>query len=620
MGKTRESVVNGVTLRVPQEFAGIIPVGSSRNFDFEVHSYLGLKHSLREGDTALDVGSSYGVMSALMGTLVKRSGKIYSLEANADVIGTAELLLKENGMEPRVRNAAVGDKSGEVEFHAVPGRQSVASTINPEILKVHPDSAPRRVKAVTIDGFCAENGIEPRCIKIDVEGAECAALRGARQTLERHRPDLVIETHGLEILGVGGSLEELAGQLEESGYRMLDMQTGELASAGAYARLYAGRIGTMLASARMSGAELERAGGEAKELAAQTPEPAQVSGLDFTGERVVPGKVPVQLYNEHLARYAFAARMAKGKDVLDMGCGAGYGSQFLSEAGARSVLGVDSSKEAVEYARSRYGGQGVRFEAADAARLKTDEKFDLAVAFEVIEHTRNHAEFVDSAKRALKEGGILVISTPNRKENPPGYSNPFHEKELDEEEFRALLEKEFGRVHVLYQSFVFGVAISADGGGSVSSALGPEKIKKKYLIAVCGTEEPPGGLVFPAAFEHADYFAQISDDADAATLRGMVDRGKFGEAYAFASKKPGDGAEWNYLSGFAAHMTGRHREAIPLYGRALEQGFDAFWVYYNRGQALLSCGEAERGRKDLEAARAVDPSNEDCKKLLDGLG
>lgn len=618
MGKTRESVVNGVTLKVPQEFAGILPVGSSRNFDFEVHSHLGLKHSLREGDEALDVGCSYGVMSALMGNLVKRSGKVYSLEANADVIGMAELLLKENGVEPRVHNAAVGDREGEVQFHAVPGRQSVASTINPEILKVHPDSIQHKVKAVTIDGFCAEHGISPRCIKIDVEGAECAALRGARGTLKRCSPDLVIETHGLEILGVGGSLEELAGQLEEAGYRMLDMQTGELVSADGYARLYAGKIGTMLASARMSGQELERAGGEAKELAAKTPEPApQVSGLDFTGERVVPGKVPAQLYNEHLARYAFAASMVKGRDVLDMGCGTGYGSQFLSEAGARSVLGIDSSKEAVEYARAHYAG--ARFSVADAARFETDEKFDVAVAFEAIEHTRDHDGFVGSAKRALKEGGILVISTPNRRENPPGYTNPFHEKELDEAEFRALLEERFGRVHVLYQSFAFGVAISADGQGRIDRALSPE-MKKKYLIAVCGAGEPPRGAFFPAAFEHADYFAQITDDEDAAKLRGMVDRGKFGEAYAFASKRSGDGAEWCYLSAFAAHMTGRHRESIPLYGRALEAGFDAFWVHYNRGQALLSAGEAERGRKDLEEASSIDPANEDCKKILDGLG
>ena len=106
---------------------------------------------------------------------------------------------------------------------------------------------------------------------------------------------------------------------------------------------------------------------------------------------------------------------------------------------------------------------------------------------------------------------------------------------------------------------------------------------------------------------------------DLKILRSRVDLGRFDEAYSWAREKSGEGPEWLYLSAFAAHMTGRYAESVPIYGRALELGFDAFWVYYNRGQALLSAGEAERGKKDLEAACAIDPANADAKKLLDGL-
>ena len=53
---------------------------------------------------------------------------------------------------------------------------------------------------------------------------------------------------------------------------------------------------------------------------------------EFTGERVIPGQVDVDLLNEHLARYTFAARLARGKRVLDAGCGAGYGSAELAHA------------------------------------------------------------------------------------------------------------------------------------------------------------------------------------------------------------------------------------------------------------------------------------------------
>ena len=74
---------------------------------------------------------------------------------------------------------------------------------------------------------------------------------------------------------------------------------------------------------------------------------------EFTGERVIPGQVDIDLLNEHMARYAFAARLARGKRALDAGCGAGYGSAELARA-ALSVVGIDSSPDAIEFARATY--------------------------------------------------------------------------------------------------------------------------------------------------------------------------------------------------------------------------------------------------------------------------
>ena len=48
---------------------------------------------------------------------------------------------------------------------------------------------------------------------------------------------------------------------------------------------------------------------------------------EFTGERVIPGEVDPNLWNEHFSRYAFAALFCRGrKSVLDAGCGTGYGT------------------------------------------------------------------------------------------------------------------------------------------------------------------------------------------------------------------------------------------------------------------------------------------------------
>src|SRR3954470_22578310 len=74
---------------------------------------------------------------------------------------------------------------------------------------------------------------------------------------------------------------------------------------------------------------------------------------EFTGERLIPGQVDIDLLNEHMARYTFAARLATGKRVLDAGCGAGYGSAELARV-AEVVIGVDVASEAVEFARANY--------------------------------------------------------------------------------------------------------------------------------------------------------------------------------------------------------------------------------------------------------------------------
>src|SRR5215470_2202642 len=84
---------------------------------------------------------------------------------------------------------------------------------------------------------------------------------------------------------------------------------------------------------------------------------------EFTGERVIPGEVDIDLMNEHLARYTFAARLARGKRVLDAGCGTGYGSAELAHA-AVAVVGIDCAIEAVSFARANYRLPNLQFEQA----------------------------------------------------------------------------------------------------------------------------------------------------------------------------------------------------------------------------------------------------------------
>ena len=102
------------------------------------------------------------------------------------------------------------------------------------------------------------------------------------------------------------------------------------------------------------------------------------------------------LEQEHLARYEYARQFVAGLDVLDVACGTGYGSQMLADAGAKSVLGVDISREAIEFARGHHASDRTRFELGDAQNLYDipREKFDAIVSFETVEHVPNADAFL----------------------------------------------------------------------------------------------------------------------------------------------------------------------------------------------------------------------------------
>ena len=123
---------------------------------------------------------------------------------------------------------------------------------------------------------------------------------------------------------------------------------------------------------------------------------------------------------EHIARYNWAASLARGKRVLDAGCGSGYGSELLHRGGAAEVVAVDVSPEVIE-AVAANAADGVVCEVADIAALPYPEaSFDLVVCFEAIEHVEEPDAVLDQFARVLRPDGLLVISSPNRAHYMPG--------------------------------------------------------------------------------------------------------------------------------------------------------------------------------------------------------
>ncbi len=172
--------------------------------------------------------------------------------------------------------------------------------------------------------------------------------------------------------------------------------------------------------------------------------------LPFTGERIVPGQASEPLFREHEARYVFASKFVKDRTVLDVACGTGIGTHYLLKEGARSCIGLDIDRPAIDYARAVY--EGCKFEECDATNLCVpDNLMDVVVSFETIEHLKDQQKFLSECNRVLRPGGLLVCSTPNRTMSRWTPENPYHLHEFTVEEFRGALETFFIDVRLFGQ-------------------------------------------------------------------------------------------------------------------------------------------------------------------------
>jgi SAM-dependent methyltransferase len=217
----------------------------------------------------------------------------------------------------------------------------------------------------------------------------------------------------------------------------------------------------------------------------------------FTGERVIPGAVEPDLWNEHVARYRFASLLAAERHVLDAGCGTGYGAAAMASV-ASGVWGFDTSLEAVRYATRHYG-EHARFclGSADAFPARSTW-FDLVTAFEVIEHISTWPELISEAARVLKPTGAFLVSTPNKSSYAESRKevgvNPFHVHEFDQEEFRSALEEKFRFVKILAQNQQSSVVVAGEAAGQYGEVFVENKPSlqgAQFFLAVCSFQRIP---------------------------------------------------------------------------------------------------------------------------------
>ncbi|MEM8997036.1 MAG: methyltransferase domain-containing protein, partial [Acidobacteriota bacterium] len=323
--------------------------------------------------------------------------------------------------------------------------------------------------------------------------------------------------------------------------------------------------------------------------------------MQFTGERMVPGAAGRnELFFEHVVRYAFAARRVAGRRVLDAGCGCGYGTQFLRRAGASEVVGVDLDPAAIDYSRRHFGGEGLRFMAADVMALPFDAaSFDVVACFEVFEHVDPPDALLAELRRVLHPEGVLFVSTPNAltyvADTEDG-SNPFHVREYTPTELEALVEARFEKVEFFVQNPFGGIGIFPMDRARAASTEVDLQVLSTPQESLWG--EP---RTIQAAAEKSAYLIAECGAAVSASE---------GRLYAMAEDLSDTTLERRAVDAYVEELT-------EQYGLLKsEQAVTDEWVEGVRGELAVAMGEIERLRGEhATLERASLEAKQDRRRL-----
>ena len=176
---------------------------------------------------------------------------------------------------------------------------------------------------------------------------------------------------------------------------------------------------------------------------------------------------------DHLERYKFAAEFLQQRedpDVLDVGCGVGYGSYIMSDF-AKQITCYDISTEARAYWELHYQKPNVEFVTQDIRECDFENAADVAVSFEFIEHVENPRPILSDLSFKAR---YLLCSVPNevrRPYNPEDF--PHHYRHYTPKAFRKLLKNNGWNV------------MSMNSQKTKKNPIIRQNLKGKTLVAVC---------------------------------------------------------------------------------------------------------------------------------------
>jgi FkbM family methyltransferase len=170
-----------------------------------------------------DIGAHVGFVTLPLSRNISDDGIVYSFEPGRANLG----MLREHLAMNKVTNvvivdALLGQSDGKlIDFHEVlepSGMNSIA------LKRAGLDYSTEQKLVTTLDTFCAANDLDPSLMKIDVEGSELAVLSGARKTLQKSAPALMLSVHPAELKMLGHEVADVEVLLRDAGYSFFDVE------------------------------------------------------------------------------------------------------------------------------------------------------------------------------------------------------------------------------------------------------------------------------------------------------------------------------------------------------------------------------------------------------------
>ncbi len=214
---------DGQNVRLHPRMMGIRPE------DYEQDLVARLGSLIKPGALVIDIGAHVGLQSLMFAHAVGPHGSVISVEPSPASAGLLRSHLAWNKCSNvKVIEAAVSDTAGSTEFAFRTEATDWGGFANSLAYDVGGDKVV--VTLTTIDVICA--GHDPALIKIDVEGAELLALRGAVETLERVHPKLIVAIHPEPMRAMDTSPRELVEFMEARGYVGVDLNGARITDPG----------------------------------------------------------------------------------------------------------------------------------------------------------------------------------------------------------------------------------------------------------------------------------------------------------------------------------------------------------------------------------------------------